>query len=72
MSEILRIEKDEKHNEYDVSFYSHGHNGKSGGLLHRLRLIWKIITTGVPYGDDICLSQEEIDKMIKFLNEVKK
>jgi hypothetical protein len=67
-SEILRIEKDEEFHEYYMSIYRNGHRA---GLLYRLKLIWQIITTGEPYVDDICLNQEEIDKMIEFLYKMK-
>ena len=66
-SEILRIEKDEEFHEYYVSIYR---NGNRSSLLYKLKLIWHIITTGEPYVDDICLKQEEIDKMVQFLNKV--
>jgi hypothetical protein len=62
-SEVLRIEKDEECNEYYMSIYRNGHRS---GLLYRLKLIWQVITTGEPYVDDICLNQEETDKMCNF------
>ena len=35
--------------------------------FERLKHIWKIITTGTPYGDEVVLSNNNTKKLISFL-----
>jgi hypothetical protein len=53
-----------------ISFYSYGHHGKKFTGLSKLKLIWKVITTGTPYEDDVILGNENIKKVRDFFNEL--
>jgi hypothetical protein len=67
-SEILRVVYDEEDKEYYFSFYSIGHT-KNNPLIYKLKMIWRIITKGSPYEDNIILNLNECEKLVNFLDE---
>ena len=38
-------------------------------FLNKLRFIWRIVRHGTPYEDQMCLSDESVKEIIKFLNK---
>lgn len=55
----------------DDTFYLAMFNFGSGstGLWHRIKLAWKILTTGELYGDQIVMNPEEANKLSTFISE---
>ncbi len=41
-------------------------------FLNRLRLIWRIIITGRPYSDQMCISEEDAAKIVDFITRCNK
>ena len=64
---LLQVIRDSDMPCFDVSYYCHGRTGNKFGLWWKLKLIWRIITKGTAYGDDIILNDAEARKLIRFL-----
>lgn len=43
---------------------------KEYSIMDKLRHIWKIIKTGMPYYDDMFLRQEDFEDFRKFINQI--
>lgn len=55
----VAVSNDEELSIVDIGFFSYGLNTpKDISLKHRLRHIWKIITSGTPYVDMVSLDQK--------------
>ena len=66
-SEVLKVATDEDcPGDAFFSIYKSG----SRSFTNRLRMLWKVITTGEPYEDEIILNIKEIRKLIKFLRKL--
>lgn len=65
-SEGLQVVVDKEYGDYYVSFWQQGHGIKLP-FLFRLKYAWKLLTKGLPYGDDVILTKKDVNKLIKFL-----
>lgn len=59
--------------ELDISMY---HRGLRGDKIHwreRLTLIWRILTEGTTYGDQVCLTNQQgkIDELVAWIARVR-
>lgn len=64
------VERDEEMQLFYVSMWELGSNSDNSlTLWERVRHAWRILWTGKPYGDDICLSDESAKKVAAFLTE---
>jgi hypothetical protein len=57
--------------ELCIAYYAHGHYRHGIGFWNKMRYIWRIITTGYPYGDDICINEDDIDEVIEVFKTLK-
>lgn len=74
-SEVLTVEvydydeggkKDSKDYEFDISIFERYHKRS---FFDRLRYVWKIMTTGRPYGDQIVLRHDSAKNLGEWLLE---
>ena len=63
---LMRVEYDPEFGEMFISMWS---RPTSHQWLTRLRHIWKILTGGEPFEDEIILNQECMIKLSKYLTE---
>lgn len=66
--ELIQVVSNSDEKEIYMSFFKLANN-KSFGFWHNLRLIWKIMTTGTPYNDMVCLNYTEAKQLVGFLRE---
>lgn len=63
-NEILVIERDEQdveERQFNIAIYTLGKPESS--WWNRLRYIWRIITTGSPYGDCMILENDDMERL---------
>lgn len=53
--------------DYEFSVYRHGEQS----FWNKCRMIWKIIRTGHPYGDDVILGKEKAEELARWILEEK-
>jgi hypothetical protein len=70
--EGIVLGKDGECNEVHISLWTRGLLPNQTSLKWKLQLIWKIITTGIPYTDQICLDYETALKLSQRLKELAK
>lgn len=63
----LHIEKDPDESLWYGSFWIRGY-GQTPGWLYRLKCIWKIIRTGVPYGDEIVMERPQLEELRDYID----
>jgi hypothetical protein len=70
-SEAVHInsDNDKEFGYIDLSIWYLGSNN-SLGFWERIKYVWRILTKGRPYGDQICLTKETAEKLGKHLIEV--
>ena len=68
-SEYLCLEKDEETGTTDICILTNQNLSSELNFDDRLRYIWKILTTGIPYTDQIILNKEGVNQLKDFLNE---
>lgn len=54
--------------EFDLSMFQA--KGMKFGFWWRIRLMWKLLTTGEVYGDQICFDLKQIKEIRKYLDKV--
>lgn len=64
-SESLEVIYDKEYKEFDFALWTNGH--PSYGWWWRIKYIWKILKTGEPYGDQVCLDVPKAKKLAKFI-----
>jgi len=67
--EALEISYDMEENVYYFSIWTLGTKGVQVGLLHRLKHCWHILRYGHPYGDQLVISQANLNKLMPFIND---
>lgn len=67
-SEAIHInsDNDPDYTYIDLSIWHYG-SDNGLGFWQKIRYIWKILTKGKPYGDQICLSKEKAMELGKYL-----
>jgi len=68
-TEVLQLTYDNEDDSLYMALFEFGYAKNKVPLLQRLRHIWKILTTGVCWHDQLILDREE---SIKLLNYVKR
>jgi hypothetical protein len=63
-TEVLKIEYNEEDKEYYIGIYQFK---KKYSIRDKLRGIWRIIRNGEPFGDQVVISKEKMDKVIEEL-----
>jgi hypothetical protein len=71
-SHALEVERLFEDKEYYLSMWNRGRSYFPMSFRERLRWCWNILKTGVPYTDQMILNDEEMNKIIDFVNSVKK
>jgi len=61
--EGIILEYQENEPQADLSFWQRGFDDKKFSWKNRFRIIWKILTTGLPYNDMIILTKAEASKL---------
>jgi hypothetical protein len=56
--------------EVYLSYWKEGLSAKKMNWKGRLKLIWKIITTGTPYSDMVILSRKTAKSLANYLNKI--
>jgi hypothetical protein len=57
--------------EVDISFWSREFNDpRKLNFKDKLRFVWKVVKTGRPYYDMVCLKEEEIIKVRDYLSSI--
>lgn len=69
-SEAILLEKYKGENEVYLSLFGRGLNIKRYNIKDRLRHIWQIIVHGFPYTDEIVLSKDKVNELVKALNHL--
>lgn len=69
-SEGLYIVKFKKEEEVYLSIFSRGINPKRFNFLDKLRYIWRVITEGKPFEDELVLDKISIEKLKRVLNKI--
>ena len=64
----LHVAKFEDEPEFYFAIWHRGRVDKPQWSV-RLKLIWKIISTGTPYGDEVVLSGNNAKKLIDFISK---
>jgi len=64
-TEVMRIEYDEEEKQYYISIYEY--KTSKYPIRQKLKWIWRIFRFGTPYGDQIVVSKEKMDKLKEFL-----
>jgi len=62
---ILRKDEDDF---LEVYFYTIGCEGKKLGFKDKLRYIWRVITIGKPFGDQVMLDEQRMIELRDYLN----
>jgi len=71
--DIMRISYDVKEKDFlYISLFGHNLHHSFCCWSNRLRHIWKIIVTGVPYEDEFLLTQDQAKKLMLDLQEFTK
>jgi hypothetical protein len=65
--ELLYIEHDDEIDCYVMSIWLRGYK-HTHPWSYRLRCIWHIIIHGVPYGDAVILSKEDVTRLVAYLD----
>ena len=65
----IQLEYDEDINSTYMSFFQYGHTPHKRDFKDILRMVWKVITTGNPYADDIILNEPGRLALIQVLQE---
>lgn len=68
-SEKIHFEWDEEFEQLNLSIWE-PYGTERFSFLHRLRHCWKILKTGIPYGDQVLLDKKSVNSMISFLKEI--
>jgi hypothetical protein len=68
-SEELHLEWDDEFNQLNISIWE-PYGTHRFSFWHRLRHCWKILKTGIPYGDQVLLDKKSINSMINFLKQI--
>jgi hypothetical protein len=69
--EILNVEynNEASFKEFYLAMYTYGANSdRKVSWKYRLKTIWRIITKGTPYSDQIVISEEEATRLVEFFN----
>jgi hypothetical protein len=66
-SEALHISFDEEDNTCCISIYK---LETKPTLTSKLRHVWKILTTGTPYGDQVIINKTKVKKLYDFLGGI--
>ncbi len=53
-----------------IAMFSYGHYSSKPGLLHRIKIAWKMLTKGTIYLDQVSLNSVEAKKFADFINSV--
>jgi hypothetical protein len=70
-SMLLHYDGTEGFRELDVSFWSRGHWGEVMSFRERLRWTWKILRTGNPWADSVCLNPKKINELADYMIKLK-
>lgn len=62
----LVLQRDPEFDFIDLALYHRGHERPD--WRYRLRLIWRILRTGTPYGDEMSLSKDDAVRLAFWLN----
>lgn len=65
-SEYVRLFYDEEMQTVDLSVWSF-QNSHGPTWADKLRWIWRIVTKGSPYGDQVILEKEQVKEIIDYL-----
>lgn len=65
--EVLRVQYDDDIDSYDVAIYTLDWRQ---GWKQRLKLIWKILTTGEPYGDRMIIKRKEMAELGMYMADI--
>lgn len=68
-SEKLHLEWDEEFKQLNISIWE-PYGTERFSFLQRLRHCWKILKTGIPYGDQIIMEEKHIADLVDFLINV--
>ena len=52
-----------------LSYWTLGHQGRELGLWDRIRYCWRLLTTGLPYGDMIVMHRDKAIELGKWILE---
>ena len=66
-SHELHIEKDGDGNQWYISIWNRGNN-INYSWQYRIRHIWRIITKGHPYEDELVMDESEMIKLRAYVN----
>lgn len=70
-NEILAVRYDYELNLLDLCIYETQSSFKNKmTLIQKIRYIWKLLSTGLPYTDQIVLEQNQIEELKGFLNNL--
>lgn len=67
-SHQLHLEKDDDDCMWYGSFWIRGY-GTESTWKFRLRMIWQILKTGTPYGDEIVLQRKDMEELLAYVQE---
>jgi hypothetical protein len=70
-SHALEIDTSFREEEGEVYFsiWQYSRINPSLSIRERIRWCWRILTTGNPWGDSVCLKQEQCDEIIEQLKK---
>ena len=68
-SEMIRFAYDDEMETFDVSIWSF-QNSHRPYWKDKLRWIWRILTVGSPYGDQVLLEKEQVAELVDYLVEM--
>jgi hypothetical protein len=61
------MEYDDVLERYHVTIWKHGNQYPAMAWSERIKFIWRLLTTGKPYGDEVILSQREANRLGSFV-----
>ena len=70
-SEGLGLDYDAEDELYYFSYWSCGLSNKRLDFKQRIRYCWNVLTKGKAFNDELLMRQEDVNKLTKFLSEVK-
>lgn len=69
-TEVLRVSFDKEIGIMYISYFQLGHGPNKRSIKDKLKHIWKILRTGTPWEDMICLNKDEVKKLRGFLDKI--
>jgi hypothetical protein len=65
----LLFEKDINEDEFYISMYERGFEGRYTSWTDKLRCIWQFIKTGHPYTDMVVLNKDNAKELLSYLEK---